>query len=91
MMLLTVHIGTAGFRDLFGAVWRPVLAALVMSWAVAWVPVLSNHPLPMLIGKLALCALIYTIAVLALWAAAGRPEGFEHAAVSRFRSMLERQ
>jgi O-antigen/teichoic acid export membrane protein len=83
MMLLTARIGLVSFGQLLGAVWRPLVAAATMGVAVGLVPAAPGNALIALVVKLTLCALVYVLSSLALWALAGRPDGIERAALQR--------
>jgi len=88
MMLLTARIGSVGFVELLGALWRPLVAALVMGAAIELLPALPGNVLVSLVVKVVLCMLVYVLAALALWAVAGRPEGIEHMALERMKMRL---
>jgi hypothetical protein len=90
MMLLTARIGSVGFMQLLGALWRPLVAAVIMGVTVELLPIVSGHVLFLLVVKLVLCALVYAVVSLILWAVAGRPEGVERSALERLTSLLRR-
>ena len=82
MMWLTAHSGSVPFRVLMACLWRPLAAALLMTAAVLALPWPAfGVPLVLLLLKSAVCAVLYTAALLMLWVVSGRPAGFEASAV----------
>jgi O-antigen/teichoic acid export membrane protein len=77
-----------------GVMVRPLTAALVMAGAVRWLlpdwsPALHLvASVAWMIGGIALGVTAYTIVILALWFAAGRPGGAERVLVDQFRQRL---
>jgi O-antigen/teichoic acid export membrane protein len=70
---------------------RPAAAAALMAGTLLALPHIEwAHPALELFGKAALGALVYTLATLALWHAAGRPDGGERLALDTLRRRLQR-
>ncbi len=70
---------------------RPAAATAVMGGALLALPALEwPHPVVELAAKVALGALVYVAATLALWTAAGRPDGGERMALETLRRRLQR-
>lgn len=70
---------------------RPAAAAALMAGALLALPVADwPHPLVELGAKVALGVLVYAAATLALWYAAGRPDGGERMALDTLRRRLQR-
>jgi lipopolysaccharide exporter len=90
MMLLTARIGSVSFVQLLGALWRPLVAAVIMGVTVELLPVVSGNVLFTLIVKLVLCVLVYVLSSLVLWVLVGRPDGIERSALERMTSGLRR-
>lgn len=92
MMWLTAHSGSVPFRVLIACLWRPLAAALLMAAAVLAAPWPTlGVPLLLLLLKAAACACLYVAALLMLWAASGRPKGFEASAVRMVLARLRRR
>lgn len=90
MMWLTAHSGSVPFGRLLAALWRPLLAALVMIAVVApwpWQQWLGYAPLRLVI-KGAACCVVYPTVLLAMWWASGKTRGFEAAVWQRLRARL---
>jgi len=72
-------------RDFLGALWRPLLAALAMTLALA-APIAYPGPLvAVLLTKIGVGGAVYAGVLLLLWLASGRPEGLESAVLRRLR------
>jgi O-antigen/teichoic acid export membrane protein len=90
MMLLTARTGMVRFGPLASAVWRPVAASVAMYWAAGLVPTLGSSTFVMLLAKVAVCALVYPLTLLGIWALTGRPAGFERSSIKHAKGMLRR-
>lgn len=89
MMWLTARSGGVTVGQLVGALWRPLLAAVLMaalvhslSWQ-AFGPVIVR-----LVAKGTLCTLAYPLVLMALWWLSGQPDGVEASALAQIRSRL---
>jgi len=92
MMALTARWGSVPFLGLLGAVWRPLVAAVVMVLVVLALPLPPAWPAIVLLAvKGASCALFYLSTLLLLWLVAGRPSGLETTAWGLARGLLQRQ
>jgi PST family polysaccharide transporter len=92
MMVFTARSGGVSLRQLAGALWRPLVAALAMAAVVHVLPLTGLDPaLLRLALKLAACALLYPLVLLLLWLAFGRPKSVEATIVEMVRSMLARR
>jgi lipopolysaccharide exporter len=85
MMMLTARIDGVRFLGLVGALWRPLLAALVMALAAEPITGAWHSALLTLVVKLALCLLVYPSVLLMLWTMSGRPDGMERSALGYIR------
>ena len=90
MMMLTARSGSVSFLNLTSALWRPLVAALVMALAAAYVPTVFGSALITLIVKGSLCLVIYPLMLVGLWGLVGRPQGFESAALAQLKKALRR-
>lgn len=77
MMYLCSAIECVSVPRLLATLWRPALAALAMVAASALLPEAWTSGLVVLVAKLAVCALAFPVALLALWALSGKPDGIE--------------
>lgn len=91
MMVLTARSGSVPLANLLAALWRPLLAALVMAGVVGLLPwpVLAPALLGLVV-KGGACVLVYPTVLMLLWAASGRPPGFEAAALKFVQTRLGR-
>ena len=65
-------------REILDSIWRPCAASVLMAVALYGLPSLTGMPWMMqLLLKVSLGALVYVVAVLALWYLSGYPEGAE--------------
>jgi hypothetical protein len=81
-----------GAGSLLGTLWRPMVATALMAGTLASLPLGAEAPaLLALAGQALVGAAVYAAASLALWAAAGRPEGLESMALDIARSRLPGQ
>lgn len=77
-------------REVYGAIWRPLAAAALMA---ALLPLLALEGWPLLTVVVTRClagAFLYTTALLALWALAGRPPGAETYLLDKLSIILGR-
>lgn len=92
MMALTARTGQVSFGQLAAALWRPLIAALLMAAAVNALPLDAFGPaLLRLAIKGAACVALYPLLLLGLWQACGRPQGVEAALVEQVRLALARR
>ena len=78
MFYLVTRVCTVSFADLLAALWRPLIAGLVMLAGLIWSPYdFAEQHLLALISKIALGGFLYLTTLLLLWTAAGRPAGIE--------------
>ena len=70
---------------------RPMSAAGVMAGVLLLVPATSFGPVADLALKVAVGALVYTPSMLALWAAAGYPDGPERLAMNILKRLATRK
>ena len=92
MMFLTARSSSVTFRQLAGALWRPLVAAMLMAAVVHGLPLDGVGPvLVRLVVKVAVCALLYPLSLIALWVACGRPKSVEATLVILIRSSLARR
>lgn len=82
MMAFAVRVGHVHWRLLMGAVWRPLVAAVVVVLAPAVTSKVPLPPLLMLVARGAVLGGIFVLTLAALWALAGKPRGFEAAALA---------
>ena len=86
MKAVPISLGT-----LIGIVWRPLLASGVMAIALQFHPFAQvASPVFRLLLEIAIGACCFTLTLLALWVAAGRPEGGEKVAIEQLRKMCSR-
>ena len=73
--------------DLVRQVYRPILATALMAWCIQFSVVYWSQPsmLELLILKVSTGAAVYTLAILALWLATGKPQGAEHFLLDKVR------
>jgi hypothetical protein len=87
-----VSILPLGMGDIVRVTWRPVVATVAMAAAVLGVMQLWGSPPEIYMLVLhaltlaALGAVVYTVALLAIWIACGRPAGAEPAVLSLVES-----
>lgn len=84
--------GWLGPSDLLAVLWRPVLAAAAMGLAVDAVRLGAGagHLLSLLVDVV-VGAAVFTLGLLALWLAAGRPEGPERTVLAALRARIPDQ
>lgn len=91
MMAFSVRAGNLGWSPLLRAAWRPVVAAAGVAALVLMLPSTWAWPaLVVLVVKGALLLLLFLAFVMALWALAGRPPGFEAATLDLLARRLRR-
>lgn len=72
------RLGHVRWDEVYGALWRPVLAALAM-WAALWcLPMIDAGEALSLFIKVGLGAFTYSAALFILWRLSGRPASAEH-------------
>jgi lipopolysaccharide exporter len=92
MMALTARTGSVGVGALAAALWRPLVAAVLMAAAVHALPLDGAGPALLgLILKGAACVVLYPLALLGLWWASGQPAGVEASLVEHARAALARR
>lgn len=92
MMALTARWGSVPFLRLLGALWRPVIAAVLMATAVHFMPLPAGLlAIVTLVMKGAACVLTYVLTLILLWLVAGRPVGLETQALGLLTKVLERR
>lgn len=92
MMVFTARSGGVGFMRLLGALWRPLAAALLMAAAAHLLPLPPQAgTLISLLAKGGVCVLGFPALLWLLWRLAGRPRGFEPAAVEFLRAAWRRR
>ena len=65
-------------REMLGSIWRPCVASALMALALLAMPTLSGIPMiAQLLLKAALGAMVFSVAMLALWRFVGCPAGAE--------------
>ena len=88
MMVLVARTGCAQLWQFAMALWRPLVASIVMAAAVFSVH-FDNLPVAILAGlKVALGIVVYTGMLLLLWLIAGRPDGIEADVLKRVKSLI---
>jgi len=94
MMALTARSGGVAFGRLSSALWRPLAAALLMSAIVLALPLPAPAgplaTLAALVLKGGACVVLYPALIWGLWRLAGRPSGFEPAAIEFLRAAWRR-
>jgi O-antigen/teichoic acid export membrane protein len=91
MMGLTARVRQVSFGQLAGALWRPVLAALLMAAAVHSLPWPADAPALLMLALKGLCCVaLYPLLLLGLWGLSGRPPGAEAALVKQLRQRVAR-
>lgn len=89
MMVFTARNSSITVRQLSGALWRPLVAALLMAAAVHLMPLDGQWPaLVRLVLKGCVCALLYPGLLLLLWWISGRPAGVEALVIKQARQRL---
>ncbi len=92
MMVFTARCGSVSFGQLAAALWRPLVAAVVMAGVVHALPLEAVGPVFVrLVVKVAVCVAVYPSALLLLWLASGRPPGFEVSVIEQVRLALARR
>jgi O-antigen/teichoic acid export membrane protein len=92
MMVFTARTGSVTFGQLFGALWRPLLAAVVMAALVRALPLaFVEYTFVRLVLKGAACVLVYPVVLWMLWRLSGRPAGFEAMALQQLRALQARR
>ena len=78
--------------EIFATIYRPLLAAALMSAAVIELDALAHLGVfPLLCAKIVLGALAYTAGVGVLWSVAGRPPGAEAYLLKNIRAFIDRE
>jgi len=85
MLYLTSRVCPVGFRDLVSALWRPMIAGMLMMLGLMLPLGYPDGALLALIVKVGLGATIYVGALLLLWLVSGKPDGIEAAALKYVR------
>jgi lipopolysaccharide exporter len=85
MTLVLVRARQIRVSDCAAATWRPLVATLGMAAVVSWLPIGAWPAIAQLVGKAAVGAACYTVLVVLLWLAAGRPEGAERYLLDKMR------
>jgi O-antigen/teichoic acid export membrane protein len=74
---------------LIGALWRPLVAALAMAAAIQFLALEASHPpVVLLLYKITVGALAFTVCLFGLWRLAGSPDGAEQTLCTTVRSRL---
>lgn len=94
MMALTVRAGHLGWSTLIGAIWRPVLAALLAAGVVqmlvgSWASE-GLLALLVLLAKTLLGTAVFVAGLAVLWLLGGRPVSFESSAVQAAGRLVDR-
>ncbi|HZX33431.1 MAG TPA: oligosaccharide flippase family protein, partial [Rhodocyclaceae bacterium] len=90
VFLVQREVPTLRAREVLAVVWRPLLAAGAMAWALSLLS-LEGWPLPASIAtRIATGATVYALALLALWRLAGRPRGAESYLLDKLAFLLRR-
>ena len=77
--------------EIVATIYRPLLAAALMSAAVIELDTLAHWGVfPLICAKIALGALAYTTGVVVLWSVAGRPPGPEAYLIKNIRAFIDR-
>lgn len=87
MLMRVIPVSTL---DLIGATWRPVAAGALMAFAVEALHVEGLAPLPRLFLDVLAGAVVYALAIVALWGLSGRPASAEGLALAKIGSFLGR-
>lgn len=78
--------------ELLACIWRPCIASAAMALVLLSLPALTAFPvIVQLLLKTVLGAVVYSVAVLALWALGGRRDGAETYLLGKVRGMLTRK
>ncbi len=90
MFLLVARTGSVGQLELYGALWRPIVAGMLMSLTLGlFEPNLFDSIYILLATKVLAGMAVFSATLFALWLSSGRPEGAESefvAAVKRITS-----
>lgn len=91
IMLMRV-MPSVSLLDLIRNVIRPLLASLVMAFAVRSVESMINaSPVPTLLACVAAGGIVYTLTMLGMWTLAGRPEGAESYLIAKAVGIYQRR
>lgn len=91
MMHISARAGNLTFVQLLGSVWRPLSAAILMALVLHALTVPAIWPAAVALAiKVALGAMLYPTLLAALWVVAGRPDGFETAALGKIKTLRSR-
>lgn len=89
MILLTARCSQVRQRQLYGAFWRPLAAAIAMAAVLELMPAtLAGSIAAALAMKVIAGVLLYPTALFGLWWLVGRPKGFEANAVRALHGIL---
>lgn len=89
MAYLAVRSDCISYRQLAGALWRPLMAAGTMAACVLSLSFGPAWPLALVLCcKVLIGALLYSLVLMVLWLLAGRPQGFEMSLVGQVRKRL---
>lgn len=92
MMYMTDRAGSVTFAQLFGSVWRPLVAAVIMATILQWLPLPGTLAVVIVLAaKVSLGAVLYPMLLGALWLMAGRPAGFEAATLGHVRELVKKR